>query len=1048
MTARLRNACSMKRLQVGSADGRQWKARHWTCVPVVLFAIAGGRIANGSPVEQCYIPNAGWCPGLAGPTIQDEHGQWHTIGFGATMGLEFVEFHREFLGQSDDYRLYDICVPAGPPEDAVVPVFAQPGSMLKFGHTSLNLFARPAGCDITLGCGGGAPTAWTPRPATLRLRNPTFHANTDIGVGMDLDSLFHGNGHVSIGVHDGGGDMLSTFNATRDGAFFQWHKNIDNIYADWAVGQYQLLNNTGTPIFFSVAPSAVGVGGTGSALHRRRQADVYQGNAAPGANQYGAIPRIGSDLYIADNNSTNRNLLYHYGVREWNTLNGWDVDAWTILNPPATEWYFSVTPGSTGAAGSAVLAQAVKGGDVFASGPGTNTLYRAEFQLGLAAAASDNLEGLEVDQQKRVQATNDYDRPGIAHRPRQWFSLRSGSTFGVEAGGTLVGPNDILRFNADGALVIDVSAATLGLAAAGNELDALVMVDVDSSETLTAGDEIYYSLAAGSPALGANSPADILCRVYNTGAPCPAGLVTRTAASLGLLPADDLDALDVRINPTNAGACCHAGGACTDGVPPGACPAPDTFWGPGTVCAAAECPSPPGACCLRDGGCLMLSDFDCLLEPGIFQGVGVSCLGLECPPPPPNDECYNAYAIPYDYPDYYEPGSEYYELPAEYTDNSYAYTTDGDSYEVRSYSAMPNLQIPDNNPGGINHLIEVTEPGAIQDVNVDLTILHSFVGDLCVELEHGGAVVSLIARPGAESMGDPCHLGPPFGCNQENYNNIVLDDEGTSAIELQCTPNLTSPPNYTPNEPLSAFDGMDKFGPWIIRVRDMGPGDLGVLLSWSLSISNDPGYAQYSDPPYTCHDHQVFFPPYGSGTIWYSYDVPPQPTTQSIGLYTAATYDDYALGGYAGDTRIALYYAPNYPNDPYGCDGLEEVACGDNHYEEYSEEDQGYGAYGYLEYYDPAPGRYYVQLSTVGDANRGQIRLRVAEPPVELPCPMCAADLNEDGTVNAADLAQLLGAWGMPGCSGATPCCADLNGSGGVDAADLAQLLGAWGPCH
>ena len=54
----------------------------------------------------------------------------------------------------------------------------------------------------------------------------------------------------------------------------------------------------------------------------------------------------------------------------------------------------------------------------------------------------------------------------------------------------------------------------------------------------------------------------------------------------------------------------------------------------------------------------------------------------------------------------------------------------------------------------------------------------------------------------------------------------------------------------------------------------------------------------------------------------------------------------------------------------------------------------------------------------------------------------CSADLDGDGTVNATDLAQLLGAWGPnPG----NP--ADLNGDDVVDAADLAQLLGAWGPC-
>ncbi|MFO0827654.1 MAG: hypothetical protein U0572_05840 [Phycisphaerales bacterium] len=51
----------------------------------------------------------------------------------------------------------------------------------------------------------------------------------------------------------------------------------------------------------------------------------------------------------------------------------------------------------------------------------------------------------------------------------------------------------------------------------------------------------------------------------------------------------------------------------------------------------------------------------------------------------------------------------------------------------------------------------------------------------------------------------------------------------------------------------------------------------------------------------------------------------------------------------------------------------------------------------------------------------------------------CPADLDSNGTVDAADLAVLLGAWG--GAAG------DLDGNGSTDAADLAVLLGAWGPC-
>ena len=57
--------------------------------------------------------------------------------------------------------------------------------------------------------------------------------------------------------------------------------------------------------------------------------------------------------------------------------------------------------------------------------------------------------------------------------------------------------------------------------------------------------------------------------------------------------------------------------------------------------------------------------------------------------------------------------------------------------------------------------------------------------------------------------------------------------------------------------------------------------------------------------------------------------------------------------------------------------------------------------------------------------------------------PACPADLNGDGNVEAADLAQLLGSWGS--CDG---CPADFDNDGTVGASDLAFLLGSWGMCE
>ncbi|MCE2882269.1 MAG: hypothetical protein LW636_07920 [Planctomycetaceae bacterium] len=54
-------------------------------------------------------------------------------------------------------------------------------------------------------------------------------------------------------------------------------------------------------------------------------------------------------------------------------------------------------------------------------------------------------------------------------------------------------------------------------------------------------------------------------------------------------------------------------------------------------------------------------------------------------------------------------------------------------------------------------------------------------------------------------------------------------------------------------------------------------------------------------------------------------------------------------------------------------------------------------------------------------------------------CVACLGDLNGDGTVNAADLTNLLNAWGTGSI--------DLNGDGLTNAADLSAILNAWGPC-
>lgn len=82
----------------------------------------------------------------------------------------------------------------------------------------------------------------------------------------------------------------------------------------------------------------------------------------------------------------------------------------------------------------------------------------------------------------------------------------------------------------------------------------------------------------------------------------------------------------------------------------------------------------------------------------------------------------------------------------------------------------------------------------------------------------------------------------------------------------------------------------------------------------------------------------------------------------------------------------------------------------------------------------------YVYGFAVGNPNI-EIPASFCQPTFSFPCP---TDLNNDGTVNAADLSILLGNWGpwQP-----TSPDTDFNNDNMTDAADLGVLLGGWGEC-
>ncbi len=141
--------------------------------------------------------------------------------------------------------------------------------------------------------------------------------------------------------------------------------------------------------------------------------------------------------------------------------------------------------------------------------------------------------------------------------------------------------------------------------------------------------------------------------------------------------------------------------------------------------------------------------------------------------------------------------------------------------------------IPDADPVGLTTTLDITDDFNITDLDVDLDINHTWVGDLIVTLTapDGTTSAAIIDRPGFTGTG--------FGCSG---NDILatLDDEAATAVEDECAGSVpTIAGSFIPNEALSVFDGMSTLGTWTLNVSDNGGGDTGTLNAWTLNYSYD-----------------------------------------------------------------------------------------------------------------------------------------------------------------------------------------------------------------
>jgi subtilisin-like proprotein convertase family protein len=143
--------------------------------------------------------------------------------------------------------------------------------------------------------------------------------------------------------------------------------------------------------------------------------------------------------------------------------------------------------------------------------------------------------------------------------------------------------------------------------------------------------------------------------------------------------------------------------------------------------------------------------------------------------------------------------------------------------------------IPDGDTvTGASQILDFGISGTIEDLDISLHVLHSWVGDLDITLEHidSGTSVRLIDQPNGNEF-----------CNGDNID-AVLDDEAGSPVNDACKETVPCIEGaFTPENPLSGFDGESITGSWKLTVHDNVEIDSGAVMLWCLlpTLATTPG---------------------------------------------------------------------------------------------------------------------------------------------------------------------------------------------------------------
>jgi len=150
--------------------------------------------------------------------------------------------------------------------------------------------------------------------------------------------------------------------------------------------------------------------------------------------------------------------------------------------------------------------------------------------------------------------------------------------------------------------------------------------------------------------------------------------------------------------------------------------------------------------------------------------------------------------------------------------NSFTATETAVFENVRTYNSEDTpISITDNNT--IESTITVTDEGTLLDVDLQLDISHTWVGDL----------TAVLTSPDGQEF----TLFNRIGGGGDDFADTVFDDNASQSINDGSAPYSGT---FSPEDAFAAMNGTSMTGDWVLSITDSANQDTGSLNSWSLFL--------------------------------------------------------------------------------------------------------------------------------------------------------------------------------------------------------------------